>query len=152
MAVDEKGTCDIEILEGKIEVSLLGSDGQMVTTCALGQQESVRVHSGTQPQLTKLAKPRQSLSELKDASSPRPLAASNAYVQAVRDAAPEIYWRFNDVVNGIVPNEVGDRFSGCLRSSSGNGRNISVTQGMLVFSPSPGSSQWAGNRRADPSG
>lgn len=142
VAVDDVGTCDIQILEGKIEVSLLGLDGQMFTTCSLAQHESVCIHPGAQPRLKKHVTSRVPMPELKDGSWLRPLAVSTTYVQAVLDAGPAIYWRFNDAANDIVSNEIEDRFSGLLRTSSSNSRNISVTDGMLVFSPSHGSSQW----------
>ena len=40
------------------------------------------------------------------------LDISASYIAAIKDAAPLVYWRFNPPVDGLVRNEMGDRYHG----------------------------------------
>lgn len=45
------------------------------------------------------------------------LTVSSAYVEEVMKTAPFLYWRFDDIQQGIVPNHVADRYHGEIEGS-----------------------------------
>jgi hypothetical protein len=55
------------------------------------------------------------------------------YVSAVKQAKPLVYWRFERDQNGIIPNEIGDRFQGILHGNVGwsqQGSNRAIEFGL----------------------
>lgn len=59
---------------------------------------------------------------------------SNAYVQAVVASRPDIYWRFEELAEGRVPNQVGPRWSGKTFSAPKQPSAIVIHDGFARFS------------------
>lgn len=63
------------------------------------------------------------------------LKISQQYVDAIRQAAPIVYWRFEEVRDGQIPNEAGDHYNGVVVgkpdwASQGENRAIELGSGL----------------------
>ena len=99
---DGTGTC--RVFEGKADVSLLDSIGEVKRTQRLIANESVRLTPSKQDMQT-ISEVNSDYPEIKQ--PPRPLLAlPHSYVEDVMGMKPVGYWRFEKIQDHVVRNEV----------------------------------------------
>lgn len=134
-SVGESGTSEVHVVDGEVEVSLLGDDGNTLTSRRLLENKSLRVRH--EPiGLEDIAPPSSSLPAIHEQKS-SPLVATGKYVDAVRAAQPLIYWRFENLVDGRVPNEVGPQWSAVIHADPDDESGIVIRDGVARFTPTP---------------
>lgn len=112
VSVDRQGRSEVHVTEGQVEVSLLGDDGNTLVSERLEESQTVRIRQSPST-LESVEQPSAGLPTLN--TRPRvPLPVTAEYVQQIVNAAPVIYWRFESVVDGRTPNEMGAGWSGRL--------------------------------------
>lgn len=99
---DGTGTC--RVFEGKADVSLLDSIGEVKRTQQLGASESVRISAPRQTMDT-ITESDESYPEIKQPPRPK-LYLPSTYAAEVMSKAPAGYWRFEKVRNAAIANEV----------------------------------------------
>lgn len=99
---DGTGTC--RVFEGKADVSLLDSIGEVKRTQQLGASESVRISAPRQAMDT-ITESDESYPEIKQPPRPK-LYLPSTYAAEVMSKAPTGYWRFEKIQNAVVANEV----------------------------------------------
>lgn len=122
---DGTGTC--RVFDGKADVSLLDSIGEVKSTHRLAASESARITPSRQA-IDLIEEKDDDYPELK--MPPRPkLQLNPSYAANVMRLAPQGYWRFEALSYGILPNEVpgGPRLqaAGAARITSEEGGNQS---------------------------
>ena len=139
VAVDDRQGNEVRVVDGEVEVSLLGADGNTLTSERVVEAGAVRVT----PDGKALQDSDGSLSRgLSLFDRPTvPLAVPPAYFAAVRQSQPLLYWRFEETTEGRVPNVVGSELEGVLRGlenrTSDNARPpIHVENGALYLKES----------------
>lgn len=132
--VDGNGQSEIQVTEGEVEVSLLGEDGSTLLSERLRQSTARRVHRA-QGILERIDIPTQGPLAF-PVRDPPPLQASREYVRLVRDGDPVVYWRFDSVVEGCVPNQMGPEYPARIHGSTGDAPPIVIERGVARFSPS----------------
>ena len=101
---DGTGTC--RVFEGKADVSLLDSIGEVKSTRRLKANESVSVTPSKQD-MRAIEEANGDYPEIKQ--PPRPtLALPRSYAAELMEMGPLGYWRFEEVSNKEVPDEVAD--------------------------------------------
>ena len=101
---DGTGTC--RVFEGKADVSLLDSIGEVKRTQRLIANESVRLTPSKQD-MHAISEVNSDYPEIKQ--PPRPmLALPHSYVEDVMGMMPVGYWRFEDIQDHVVRNEVAE--------------------------------------------
>jgi hypothetical protein len=63
-----------------------------------------------------------------------PLPVSDGYVKLIRAAHPDIYWRFEELIDGLVPNDVGPHWSGKIHAAPEDESGIVLHDGAVRFS------------------
>ena len=99
---DGTGTC--RVFEGKADVSLLDSIGEVKRTQQLTASESVRITPSSQA-MDAIVETDDSYPEIKQPPRPK-LNIPSSYAADVMAMAPVGYWRFEELRDGKVPNEV----------------------------------------------
>lgn len=99
---DGTGTC--RVFDGKADVSLLDSVGEVKSTQRLTASESVRINPSNQA-IERIQEKDEDYPELKMPPRPR-LLLDPSYADDVMRLKPKGYWRFEAVSRGVVPNEV----------------------------------------------
>jgi hypothetical protein len=118
--VNDDGTGTCRVFEGKADVSLLDSIGEVKRTRRLAASESVRISPANQDL--------QVIEEKDDdypgfKLPPRPgLKLPSSYAADVMRMAPVGYWRFESLSNGVVANEV----PGAIRLQAAGGATIAA--------------------------
>ncbi len=107
IAIDGRQATDVQVFEGKIEAQIRDS-GHPVS---LAKGRSVRVvHSEGRVRMIDVPiNPNQFIRNLSDIPT---------YDEAVCEAKPILYWRFEEAVNGLVRNEMGDSLHGVIQTSA----------------------------------
>ena len=133
---DGTGTC--RVFEGKADVSLLDSIGEVKRTQRLTANESVRVNPAKQT-MRKIEEVNGDYPEIKQPPRPK-LALSSSYAAEVMAMGPTGYWRFEEILDQEVPDEVtnGARLqaggSAAIASESGGNHSGELTQqGQVEF-------------------
>jgi len=110
MAVSEDGHSDIAVVNGLVDLSAIGEDGNTIRTRRLHQEQIVRVDNkrqmSEQTSITTTAFP-----EIDPPSIPT-LKVGDDYVAAVINSLPDVYWRFKTSAGPSVKNEMSDRYHG----------------------------------------
>jgi hypothetical protein len=102
--VNDDGTGTCRVFEGKADVSLLDSIGEVKRTRRLAASESLRISPANQG-LQIIEETDNDYPEIK--LPPRPtLQLPSTYAADVMRLAPVGYWRFESLSNGMVANEV----------------------------------------------
>lgn len=99
---DGTGTC--RVFEGKADVSLLDSIGEVKRTQQLVASESVRISPASQTMDT-IHESDDSYPEIKQPPRPK-LHIPSSYATDVMAMAPVGYWRFEEILDGKVVNQV----------------------------------------------
>ncbi len=133
VSVDDQGQSEVHVVEGEVEVSLLGDDGNTLLSERLYTAGTLRV--------------RRDLTELKPVEQPSvefptveprlapPLVVSPEYVRDVLDAHPLIYWRFESLTDdGLVLNEAGNQWPARLHGDPHDPPLMDVRDGVLQCS------------------
>lgn len=131
VSVAKSGESEVHVIEGEVDVSLLGSDGNTLISQRVKEAKGLRM-TRRPPGLMEIESSETSLPEIR-AQNSAPLVVSEAYVDVVRSSHPEIYWRFEDLVDGKVPNEVGSRWAGVIHNTSDAGPGIVIQDGVARF-------------------
>ena len=132
VSVGQRGASEVHVVDGEVDVSLLGSDGNTLTSQRVTQAKSLRM-SRQPPGLERIESPSVTLPGIQSQTS-APLQVSQTYVQLIHAAQPAIYWRFEDLTNGLVANEMGPRWSGKIHVPPDDPSAIVVRDGVARFS------------------
>lgn len=135
---DDSGQPEVEVMEGEVEFSLLGADGSTLTSRRVQQSEIVAVdhHDSGPARLADKAK-RNAGGPLLSLPIVAPPATNDQYSALIREHRPLVYWRFETETDGIVPNEMGEKWSAKITQSPGDETTvtseptITVKQGRL---------------------
>jgi hypothetical protein len=126
----------MHVVNGEVEVSVLGSDGSTLTSELVEEKSGLRIRPGAQ---TLEQNSRSQLKTLKilDDISP-PLAITSEYVRAIQAAGPTVYWRCETLAGGQMANEMGPQFAARLPAAGMVSGAIQVAEGHLKFSKAAG--------------
>lgn len=132
LGVDQQHGSELQVVDGEVEVSLLGEDGNTLVSERVTESKSLRVRPGA----ARLESSRGSsirLLRIVDLAA-APLRVPARYRDAVLESEPLIYWRFDSAQDGLVPNEAGPKWAARLHDS-GDSALLRVEQGVARFSP-----------------
>lgn len=104
LAVND-GRSEVHVVDGEVEVSLLGDDGNTLISERFGEDKTVRF-GGESPALVSVEAPTAAPPKVQDLPT-TPLLVSDEYVRAVLESGPSVYWRFESADAGVIPNEAG---------------------------------------------
>ncbi len=134
VSVGKRGECEVHVIDGAVDVSLLGNDGNTLRSRRLTEAKSLRIQRNP-ARLEQIAAPKTSLPGMQSQISV-PLHVTESYVRSVVASQPEIYWRFEKLVDGRVPNEMGPRWQGEIHADPDDPSAIVVSNGVVRFKPS----------------
>jgi hypothetical protein len=130
VSVDEQGQSEVHVVEGEVEVSLLGDDGNTLLSERLYTAGTLRVRSDL-AELKPVERPSVEFPTVEPRVAP-PLVVSPEYVRDVLDAQPLIYWRFESLTDdGVVLNEAGEEWPARLHGDPRDPPLMEVTDGVL---------------------
>ncbi|MFG0296328.1 MAG: LamG-like jellyroll fold domain-containing protein [Maioricimonas sp. JB045] len=130
VTVAEDGATDVEVLEGEVEVSRLGDDGNTLHSLELAEAQRMRVDAtGIVPAPNEGGAGFPAFAEL----STTPLPVTPAYVDAIRQSGPVIYWRFEEEVDGQVPNEMSPLWPAGITRGDADPDSLQVRRGFASF-------------------
>ena len=132
VSVDDSGDSEVHVVEGEVAVSLLGGDGNTLTSEFVTEAKSVRIN-GRPPSLEQIDSPGVAFPGIQPQIS-APLRVGAEYVRAVRASQPDIYWRFEELTDGLVANEMGPRWAGKIHTAPDDRAAIVVSDGVARFS------------------
>jgi hypothetical protein len=112
LAVDDRGASEVYVVEGEVEVSLLGDDGNTLRNERLLESNTLRI-AVDENRFETVEGPSVKPPAI-EKKTPVPMLVTPDYVQEIKAGRPVIYWRFESAVNGVVPNEVGPQFSAVI--------------------------------------
>lgn len=135
LSVVEDQTSEVRVLNGEVEVSLLGDDGNTLQSQRLQGSQMVRLGDESIAPVTPATRelPNFDSANRRTAS---PLTVPVEYQNAVRNDGAIIYWRFEGNHQDQVPNVVQEGWSGRLVPGNGPDSGISQAQGQLNLSAS----------------
>jgi hypothetical protein len=136
--VDSDGSSEVQVIDGEVEVSLLGDDGNTLSSHRLEQEGSLRVtpESSAIRTVGQVGPPLLRVADT--AATSGELRVTEQYVQLVKAARPLVYWRFELEQNGLVPNEMGPRWGARLHSPAEQAGALQIHEGILQFGTAPG--------------
>lgn len=137
VAVDDAGHSEVHVIDGEVEVSLLGDDGSTLTSATLYEASSLRVHAEASS-LETIEDPVAPLLEIREQPA-RALPVTDRYYRAVLDSAPFLYWRFDLGEAGSVPNAVGPSWSARRQGTAEDISTIAFENGAARFQQGSGS-------------
>ncbi|APZ93141.1 FecR protein [Fuerstiella marisgermanici] len=129
--INDTGTSEVAVLNGEVELSLLGDDGNTLVSQRVNDLRTVRVDSELKV-LTEMPRSSEETPRIRP-SAEIPLPISDEYVNAIHEGEPLIYWRFEEADGGTIRNEVGDRWSAVLQASDTASDSIRVANGHVSF-------------------
>lgn len=129
--IDETGTAEVEVLSGEVELSLLGDDGNTLHSERVEDSKAVRVDSRLN-ELTEIPGSPESFPRI-HLSSDMALSVSDAYIDAVRNCQPIVYWRFEEPQANTAVNDVGEHWLGTFYNSNRNPDGIRIANGHATF-------------------
>ncbi|MFG0253568.1 MAG: FecR domain-containing protein, partial [Rhodopirellula sp. JB053] len=128
--VAPSGISEIEVLSGEVELSLLGDDGNTLSSQRVVEANRVRVdHRGEM--LRTVATVGTDLPII-SAYDDTLLSLSDRYAQAIRTAEPILYWRFQGDGDERLRNEMDDRFHAQI-VTAGEREDIRFEHGFVRF-------------------
>lgn len=101
------GMADVMVFQGQASVSLLGADGRTTQSALLEGRQSVRVDATAATIQDVAPRPEQYVSAPEEPATALDLGPS--YPVEVARAKPWGYWRFEELIDGKVPNAVAGR-------------------------------------------
>ncbi len=137
LRIDESGNTEVEVIQGEVELSLLGDDGTTLVSERVNDSRAVRVdrdlHRLTElDRNSELDQPSDRFPQLR-LMTDHPLSVNEAYVNAVKGAGPLIYWRFEGNEQPRVPNEVSDEWSATVHVADESSDGIRIANGHARF-------------------
>lgn len=108
LAVDDRGESEVHVIEGEVEVSLLGDDGNTLRNERLLESNTLRI-AVEENRFETVQEPSVKVPVI-EKKSPAPMIVTPQYVQEIKAGRPLIYWRFESAVNGVILNEVGSEY------------------------------------------
>lgn len=129
--IDESGTSEVEVTSGEVQLSLLGDDGNTLISQLVTEAESFRV-DGQARQLVSVPRSHVNLPRITTAGV-EPLPVTEAYVNAVLTETPVLYWRFEGTQNGLIRNEVNERWSAAIHRPETSPECIRIDNGSVRF-------------------
>jgi|GEM_PF-1608473 len=139
MSVDDDQTSEVHVVQGEVEVSLLGEDGNTLQSQRLLEQETVRLSRQMQ-RMDEVTVPT-TLMPLIQRLHPRPLQIPSAYIERVKKDSPSVYLRFETpelhLDPTMIPNEMTGQSVARLVSTSPDQPGITIGHGQLLLSESP---------------
>jgi len=135
--VAEDASTQVEVVDGEVEVSLLGDDGNTLRTRYLDEKRGVRVEKeGNEAVLRNVDTPTlQPVVHIADLDATR-LAVTSTYVESVKESNPLLYWRFESEENGKILNESGEGWAASVVRDPSEPDSIVVTNGYVHLRPS----------------
>ncbi|GAA4454819.1 LamG-like jellyroll fold domain-containing protein [Novipirellula rosea] len=134
VSVTPAGTSEVEVLSGEVELSLLGDDGNTLISKRVKEATRISVDREQDLLQTITAKPKElpKIIAYEDEALPR----TDEYAELIRRDSPLLYWRFEDVdesavANQLIRNEMGPNHAAILRHGQNGGKNIQLTNGYL---------------------
>ncbi len=135
VGVDEQHGSAVQVVDGEVEVSVLGEDGSTLTSERLEESGALRIRPGA----TTLEPDASPLPPLKVRDEPpRPLAVGDNYVRTILLAEPLLYWRFEGLTGDGVRNEAGPQFSALLQAAGADAAAVQMADGRLHMVASDG--------------
>lgn len=128
--IDESGTSEVEVTSGEVHLSLLGDDGNTLVSQLVGESENFRV-DGREKELVRVEASTQ-LPQISFAND-APLPVTDAYIDAVRNQFPVLYWRFENESDGLIANDVSADWSGDIHRAATAPDSIKVLNGHVRF-------------------
>ncbi len=128
--VSDEGESEVHVTEGEVEISILGQDGNTVKNQRIKENEAVRVRR-TESQLVNVSEGMDSVLTIPNRPFPQ-LVVSDEYVQTIKSAKPFAYWRFEQLEQNQIPNEMGNTFPAVLKHFD-SPPSVDVSNGMATF-------------------
>lgn len=135
---DDSGHPEVEVMEGEVEFSLLGADGSTLSSRRVLESEVVAIDRDAPGEAQLAEKAKRDSSTKSSFEGPQielPIVSlpgnSNEYSQAIREASPLVYWRFESMLDGIVPNEMDKRWAARVVHSDPANPTLSIDGGRL---------------------
>ncbi len=129
--VTPSGVSEVEVLSGEVELSLIGDDGNTLSSQRVQEASRVRVNRDDDElqQVASGGKDLPVISGYDDAA----LGLSNEYAARVRDDEPLVYWRFEEDNAERVRNEMGSVHFARLIGQGQSNENIRIENGYVRF-------------------
>jgi hypothetical protein len=136
VGVDQQHGSEVQVVDGEVEVSVLGEDGSTLTSERVEESGALHIKPGART-LQPGTRPQQPLPKVLD-DPPRPLSVPDSYVRTIVRARPTLYWRFQSLEGGLVPNEVGPQFAARLQLDGEGSSALQVADGHVDFAQAAG--------------
>lgn len=129
--VNPEGASEVEVTSGEIELSLLGNDGNTLTTRRVLESTRMRV-DGLDRSFVLLDSVGSAYSEISTADDSG-LPINDRYVAEIVQGEPVFYCRFEEVRDGSISNHMSDRFSVRADPADKFSDSIRLTNGHVQF-------------------
>ena len=106
--IDDDGRGQVHVFKGEVEVALMRHDGRAIRSQLITQYKAASLDS----QDGKIGDLRIDPAEFIRTFEASDLDITREYVQSVKSLDPVAYWRFEYLDNGLVLNEMSDRYHG----------------------------------------
>lgn len=133
LSVENQEISEVHVLNGEVEVSLLGDDGNTLQSQRIQEEETVRISRGMNRLETAVAPVTPPSFERVVAP---PLNVPEEYCKSVLNEGARLYWRFEDPDQKLVRNEVGPELAGRIVPDSSTVSGIQQLHGQLNLSAS----------------
>ncbi|MDB5344606.1 MAG: FecR protein [Schlesneria sp.] len=133
--VDARQT-QVHVYAGEVEISMLGDDGNTLISQRLAERGTMMVDPQSRL-FTPLAAPTTPLPRVR-APVAADLVVTREYVQQVQQSKPYLYWRFDSMVDGVVPDESGNSFDAHVVAAPEDAGAIRIANGVLALAASSG--------------
>lgn len=129
-----EGFTRVQLLSGFAEVSLLGDDGSTLISERLTKQAALDVDAVERRfiHLSETTEEWPRVVELDQAQ----LAVTPDYLREIEQSKPYLYWRFEDVADGLIPDAFGGPYAAKIVSESPDQNAIRIANGVAEFLPS----------------
>ncbi len=134
--VDAERHTQVHVYTGEVEISVLGDDGNTLISQRLAERGTVMVNPQARL-FTSMAAPAAPLPRVREPDV-ADLVVTDAYVHEVQKSKPYLYWRFDEIENGIVRDASGNAFDAHIVAAPEDAGAIRVTGGVAEFVASPG--------------
>lgn len=134
--VNSLGVSEVHVQSGEVEASLLGTDGNTLLSERVLERATVLIdpHAGT---MDRINAPRTQFPSILEPDHSA-LKVTSEYAEVIRQAKPLLYWRFEGLVNGAIPNEMGDKWAGRILAAPDESAAVQVRHGAVQFTASNG--------------
>jgi len=134
--VDTERHTQVHVYTGEVEISVLGDDGNTLISQRLSERGTVMVDPQARL-FTAMAAPTVPFPRVREPDA-ADLVVTEAYVHEIQKSKPYLYWRFDDMENGIIHDASGNSFDAHVVAAPEDAGAIRVTGGVAEFTASPG--------------